>query len=220
MCSRTPTAVLATAALSVLAVGLLADPASAHGDVEVGDHEFVIGFGTEPAYAGFPNSAQVLIHHHDGDPVTEIEGKLQVEVIYGDESRTFALEPNFSPGVFGEEGDYRSWFVPTRPGRYTLRIFGRMEGEKVDAKLTSGPKTFSDVLDTGAESFPVQDPTTGELSERLARELPRVQSEVAATQSSASDDASSARTLAIAGIVVGALGLLVGGIALAASRKR
>ena len=208
------------AAIGIAVLATPAGPALAHGDVEVGEHVFVIGFGTEPAYAGFPNSAQVRISHHDGEPVNEIEGRLRVEITFGEESRTFALEPNFSPGVFGEEGDFRAWFVPTRAGRYTFRIFGRMEGERIDEEITSGPKTFSDVLDTSAESFPAQDPSTGELTERLDREVPRIRQEIASAESSVSEDATSARTLAVVAVVLGALGLLIGGIALVASRRR
>ncbi|MEX0753784.1 MAG: hypothetical protein WD206_00605 [Actinomycetota bacterium] len=208
-----------TAVLFLTVLGALTGPASAHGSASSGEHEFTIGFGTEPAYQGFPNSAQVIITHHDGEPVTKLEGELQVEVTYGDESTTIPLEPNFLPGVYGEEGDYRAWFVPSRAGQYTFRIFGELAGKRVNEELTSGPKTFSDVLDTGAESFPVQDPTTGELAERLDREVPRLNQEIVASSTSTSDEVSSARTLAIVGIVVGVLGLIVGGIALAASRK-
>jgi hypothetical protein len=185
----------------------------------VGDHEFVIGFGTEPAYQGFPNSAQVLIRHHDGEPVTTIDGELEVEVRYGDTSETFPLEPNFVPGVFGEEGDYRAWFVPSRAGEYTFRVFGELEGKKVDEELTSGPKTFSDVLDTSAESFPVQDPTTGEIAERLDREVPRMTAAIAAAEDAADEAASTARTIAIVAVILGVLGLILGAVALARTRR-
>lgn len=209
-------AAVAGAALILMICTAFAAPAWAHEGRGVGDHEFVVGFGTEPAYSGFPNSVQMVITHHDGEPVTKIEGKLQVEVSFGDASDTFTFEPNFVPGVFGEEGDYRAWFVPSRAGQYTFRIFGTMEGEKVDEEFTSGPGTFSDVEDTSAASFPTQDPNTGELSEKLDRENARLATELTTAQ----DDASSARTIAMIGVAVGAVGIVLAAVALATRKKR
>ena len=64
--------VLGTAALLA---ALAAAPASAHAERQVGRYSFVIGFGTEPAYAGQPNSLQVLISR-DGKPATDLAGQL------------------------------------------------------------------------------------------------------------------------------------------------
>jgi hypothetical protein len=36
--------------------------ASAHAEWELGPYDFAMGFGTEPAYVGFPNSVEVIIH--------------------------------------------------------------------------------------------------------------------------------------------------------------
>ena len=212
---RRAAAVTCATALALLTMVILAVPAWAHEGRGVGDHEFVVGFGTEPAYSGFPNSVQLLISHHDGEPVNEIEGKLQVEIVFGDASQTYDFEPNFVPGEFGEEGDYRAWFIPSRSGQYTFRIFGTMEGEKVNETFTSGPDTFGDVEDTSTASFPVQDPSTGELAAKAERDNTRLTAEVATAQ----DDASSARTVGMIGIVVGAVGLVLAGVALATRRK-
>ncbi|MEX2274222.1 MAG: hypothetical protein WEA10_01460 [Actinomycetota bacterium] len=207
--------IVGATALAVATMTILPTPAWAHEDRGIGDHEFVVGFGTEPAYSGFPNSVQMVISHHDGEPVNEIEGKLQAEVTLGETSETYEFEPNFVPGVFGEQGDYRAWFVPSRSGQYTFRVFGTMEGEKVDEEFTSGPDTFSDVVDTSAASFPVQDPSTGELAEKTDRENTRLEAQVATAQ----DDASSARTVGMIGIIVGAAGLILAGVALTRRRK-
>ena len=63
-CSRRP-----------LLAALAAAPASAHTEKQAGRYSFVIGFGTEPAYAGQPNSMQVIISR-DGKPATDLGDQL------------------------------------------------------------------------------------------------------------------------------------------------
>lgn len=210
-------------AASVATLGMVASaaPASAHVGREVGDHEFVVGFGEEPAYTGQPNSVQLLISHHDGESVNEIDGRLDVEVGYGDETTDLGQpEPFFVPGESGEEGDYRAWFVPTRPGAYTFRITGEMEGKKVDESFTSGPKTFSEVESPTTAGFPVRDPTTGEIAERLDREVPRLNDEIAAAADSAKNSANTALIVAVIAVLLGAAGLLFAIVAMSRGRSR
>jgi hypothetical protein len=211
------------------ALVLPAPAALAHEGRSQGDLEMVVGFGTEPAYAGQPNSVELILVH-DGEPVVDLGDTLDVEVSFGDETQGFPLEPNFAVGVFGEPGDYRAWFIPTRAGQYTFHFTGTIDGEDVDQTFTSGPRTFSDVEDPKQIQFPVQDPTNGELAERIDQEVPRLASATeeagaaagAAVDDSgaAADDASSAQTFAILAIVVGALGLAVATGALLLARKR
>jgi hypothetical protein len=221
------------AALGVVAaVLLLAAPAFAHEGRSHGDLEMVVGFGTEPAFAGQPNSVQLILHH-DGEPVVDLGDTLSVEVAFGEESMELPLEPNFAVGVYGEPGDYRAWFVPTRPGAYTFRFFGTIEGEEIDESFTSGPDTFSEVASVADAAFPTADPTNGELADRIDQEIPRITGQIdelradvaagaeAADQAAAAaDDAQSASTLAIIGIAVGAAGIAIGVGALVVARKR
>ena len=212
----------ATRALALAGVTALlvapAIPALAHGDTHVGDLELTIGFGTEPAYAGFPNSVEVLLVH-DGQPVTDAKG-LTVDVTFGDDTVTYDLEPNFAVGVYGDPGDYRAWFVPSQPGPYTFHIIGTVDGEDVDVEMTSGDDTFSEVQDTSEAAFPpVEAPSNQELADRLEADGTRVETAQAAAQQ-ASDDASSIRTIAIVGVIVGAIGLIAALAALARSRKQ
>ena len=212
----------ATRALTLAGVTALlvapAVPAFAHGDTHVGDLELTIGFGTEPAYAGFPNSVEVLLVH-DGQPVTDAKG-LTVDVTFGDDTATFDLEPNFAVGVYGDPGDYRAWFVPSQPGPYTFHILGTVDGEDVDVEMTSGDDTFAEVQDTSEAAFPpVEAPSNGELADRIEADGARVEAAQVAAQQ-ASDDASSIRTIAIVGVIVGAIGLIAALAALARSRKQ
>jgi hypothetical protein len=213
-------AIIATAA-ATLATLPLAPSAAAHEAKHVGELEMVVGFGTEPAYAGYPNSVQLLLSHHGGGPVTDLKsGDLGVEVTFGDATKDLDLEPFFEVGEFGEPGDYRAWFVPTRPGAYTFTFSGTADGQKIDESFSSGPDTFSEATSPTAEEFPVQDPTNGELAQRIDREVPRLTEGIAAAKQAAEDEASTATTIAVVAIVVGAIGLILGAVAIASARKR
>jgi hypothetical protein len=196
---------------------LSAAPALAHEERDVGKYSFAVGFGQEPAYAGIPNSVQLLLSDASGKPVTELLDELNVEVGFGDQTATYPIEPDFEVGEFGTPGDYRGWFIPTRVGRYSFHFTGSVNGQKVDETFTSGPQTFDDVEDPTSVEFPVQDPTVGELADRIGREVPRLDNsidEVRSMASQVSDDASSASTLAVIALIVGSLGVLVGIVAL------
>src|SRR6266536_2608595 len=132
-------------------------------------------------------------------------------------------------GGFGIPGDYRAFFVPTRPGDYTFHFTGTIKGTPVNESFTSGPKTFSSVDDPSSVEFPVKDPTTGELGDAVQRLQPRVDGAVAAQQRLTAenrtlrDDVDSAKSLATVALIVGgALGLIgigVGLAGLAAARR-
>jgi hypothetical protein len=215
---------------AVLLAALAAAPASAHTEKQVGKYSFVIGFGTEPAYAGQPNSLQVIISR-DGKPATDLAGQLDGlmgHAYYGSkadlklENAMMPLEPHFGDG-WGTPGDYRSFFVPTQPGTYTFSLKGKLGSQKINLAVPSGPETFGDVNDPAKTALPaVKDPTTGQLAQRLDRDATRVNGTMAAAvaaQQDAEDAAGQARMLALGGLVVGAVGLVLGGLALARSRR-
>jgi hypothetical protein len=195
---------------------LLAAPASAHEFRNVGKYNFVVGFGTEPPFSGVPNRVQLLVSEAATEkPVADIGEDLSVEVIFGDQSQPLELEPKFVVGEFGEVGDYGADFVPTRPGKYTFHFSGSIKGQDIDEDFTSSADGFSEVLDTTAESFPVKDPSTGQLNERIDRELPRIES----AASEAADDVDSAKTLTYVALGLGGLALIVALAGLGRGRK-
>jgi hypothetical protein len=214
----TAAALVAATTFTVLSAG----PALAHEERTVGPYHFAVGFGDEPAYAGLKNSVQLLADAKDR-PVTDLGDTLKVEVIYGSQSAQYPLEPDFEIGEFGTPGDYRAWFIPTRPGTYTFHFFGSIKGHKVEERFTSGPTTFSDVDDPTAVEFPVKDPTVAQVAERLSRELPRLDRGAALAASAEAADAhdtgASARTIAFVSLAVAVIGLAVGAWGLAASRR-
>jgi hypothetical protein len=209
---------------AVVLAALFAAPASAHAEKKAGNYTFVVGFGTEPAYAGAPNSLQVIISR-GGKPATDLAGqldKLKAHLYYGGkvdpkaEMVELPLEPYFGEG-WGEPGDYRSFFVPTQAGGYTVHLNGTLGAQKIDLAIPSGPETFGDVNDPAKAAFPaVKDPTTAQLAERLDREATRLtgtMAAAAAAQRSAQETADQARLLALGGLIVGAVGLIVAGLA-------
>jgi hypothetical protein len=220
--------------IAALALGLVVIPAgvaSAHEEREIGPYTVEVGFGDEPAYSGAQNSAVMFIHDtKSGDPVLDLGPTLQVQVRYGDERMDpITMEPFFEEGEFGTPGDYRAFFIPTRPGDYTFRFTGDIKGTKVDESFTSGPDTFDRVDDPSSIEFPVKDPTNGELGEAVQRLQPRVdaavagQRKVSAQVTALQDDVDSAKSQATLALVIGGvLGLIgaVTGIAgLSAARK-
>jgi hypothetical protein len=209
----------AAAILAVLLVPLLAVPASAHGEHKVGNYTFVVGFGTEPAYAGQTNSVQLMISD-GGKPVTDAKG-LKAAVSTGDaDPKEMALQPQFGQG-WGEPGDYRAFFIPTAPGAYTFRITGTLGGKKIDKSYTSGKDGFDEVTDPAEVQYPVQEPTGAQVTTRLERETARLNAAVAAEREAADEEVAGARLLATIGLAVGALGLLVAvGAGVVALRRR
>jgi hypothetical protein len=198
----------ATAAIALQPAGA----ALAHGDAHEGDLSIVVGFGVEPAYAGFPNSVQVVLEH-DGDPVRAATD-LTVEVAFGDATATFPLEP--TPG---EPGDYRAPFIPSEPGAYTFHVTGSAESETIDVEMTSGPDTFAEVQSTAEAAFPpVQAPGAEELAGRLETESDRITSAGEAA-AAAADDAAAASTTATLALILAALGVIAAIGAIVVARR-
>ena len=199
------------AVLALVLVALGATVARAHEEITVGPLQLVVGFGEEPAYTGQPNSVQVILSR-DGQPV-EARG-LEVEVSFGDASASFPLEPSFD-----SPGDFRAPFIPSQPGDYTFHVTGRVEGERIDEEVTSGPSTFSPVQDASAAAFPpVEAPSNDELASRIETESGKtavVERAAEAARSAAAD----ARSTAAIGIVVGAIGIIAAIGALAVARR-
>ena len=218
---RSSRALLVAGLVGALVV-LGANRALAHEGRKLGDLEMEVGWGTEPALAGQMNSALLLLTH-SGEPVADLGDTLEFEVSFGDQIQEFPIEPFFEQGEFGTPGDYRAWFIPTRPGQYTFHFFGTIDGEKVDETFTPGSGGFEEVESPRSIQFPVQEPSSGELAERIDRLEPRLAGsidDVETAANAAADDASSAKTLGVLGLVVGAIGLIVAVIALLAARRR
>ena len=215
----------AAAVLAVAVLTLMPGVASAHEEKHVGPYLLAVGFGTEPdAYAGYPNSVQLLLSKND-KPVVDLGDTLKVVVEFGDRSSDpMPLQPFFEIGESGIPGDYRAFFVPSQAGDYTFLITGTIHGTKVDESFSSGPKTFSSVRDISSATFPkVESPTNADLAARIQAESDRTSTALATATdaaNSAKDAADSAKTVGVVAVVVGAIALVVGVVALTGSRKK
>lgn len=205
--------------LAALAVVVGAPAASAHVERSIGSIDLEIGFGTEPAYVGQPNSVQVILSEH-GSPVVDLGDTLKVQVSFGGQQTTLPLEPNFEVGGDGEPGDYRAWFIPSQAGPYTFQLSGSVHGTKIDLSVSSGPKTFDEVTNPTEAMFPPVDaPSAQELSDRIEQDSARLAAATAET-ASAKNAADDATTVAVIGVIVGCIGIGVGVVAVILSRRR
>ena len=117
-------------ALAALTLIVGAPAALAHAQRQAGPIHMEIGFGTEPAYVGQPNSVQIILTEH-GRPVVGLGDALKVRVSFGGQQTDLPLEPNFEVGGDGTPGDYRAWFIPSQPGPYTFHLTGTVHGTQI-----------------------------------------------------------------------------------------
>lgn len=179
--------------LAVLTVG--AGTALAHEHRHVGPYELVVGWRNEPALAEQPNGLDLRVAlEEDETPVEGLEGSLQAEVIFGNQTMPLELRPRF-----GQPGSYTADIIPTRAGSYVFHITGSIEGTAVDERFDSADGEFSDVRPLAEMQFP---------------EAVRAGSEMQGSLVAAEAAANSARLFGIAGLVAGLLGLVVAGMAL------
>jgi hypothetical protein len=192
--------------LGVMTLGLAA-PAFAHVERTVGKLKFVVGWGDEPTYAGFKNSVQLILSDEKGKPITDLGDSLKVEVIFGTQTETMLLETTFDPDSGeGTPGDYRAFFIPTRPGNYTFHFTGTYKGQEIDQRFTSSPTTFDPVKDPNEVQFPAKDPSSGGLSARIIGDETRTAA-VKSTADKSKSTAGTALILSIVGLALGAMGL-------------
>jgi hypothetical protein len=106
--------------------------AFAHESITVGDYEVVYGWTGEPPIAGQLNGVEIFVTNTtNSEPAEEhIIHSLVVELTYGGEIKTLALEPGFEePGVF------RATVLPTIPGLYSLKFSGTIGETAVDTEV-------------------------------------------------------------------------------------
>jgi ABC-type antimicrobial peptide transport system permease subunit len=218
---RTLLSMLGVAVASTVMTALGTAPALAHAETDVGPYTVEIGFGTEPAFVGSPNSVEVIIHRTaSGAGVDTAANSMNATIGFGSQTMPVSLEPNFEEDSGGSPGDYRGAFVPTQPGRYTIHVSGKIGGTPIDETFTSSSTTFDEVTDPSTIEFPTQNPSVTELNEKIDREIPRIQAAASAQAAAANDSASTAKTLAVIGIVVGVIGLAVGIVGITRGRRR
>jgi hypothetical protein len=194
--------VLCGALILALALVLVAVPqgASAHErrDLGGGKYQAVVGFLTEPAYQGQLNGLSLAVtskteKNPDGSAkaIEGLDKTLKAQVLANGKTLDLTLRARF-----GQAGNYAGYFQPTAAGQYRFRIYGDINGEKIDETFESGPERFNDVESLTALQFP----------NAVAAAPADLQAQLDAAKSAAR----TAQLIAIAAVVVGALGLAVG----------
>lgn len=162
-------------------------PALAHEHRTTDDGlELTFGWWSEPAISGEPNGPEIQIvlvasddmemeateeadgehaegveeHHAESTPVEDAE--LQVEVTFGDQSRTVAMRP-----AWGQPGRYVADIMPMLPGDYRFRVFGTAGGFEIDETFDSADGGFSSVEPASDIQFPIAPPSNQELLELI-----------------------------------------------------
>ncbi len=173
--------------------------ASAHITKAVGPLRVSLGWGNEPAIAGLQNFVEVGVTESSGEPVSS--ATLEVQVASAGARITLPVRPA------EEAGSYAATLIPTRPGTYSFHLTGEARGHQIDVMATCSEATFDCVIPSSEVEFPIKDPSTAELAQRLSRQLPRAEQH--------GDGADQARVLAIA-----ALGLAAVAVAIALRGRR
>ena len=171
---------------------LYSQPALAHSRVEVGPYVIIVGWRAEPAIVGERNALVIEILDQDDNPVTGVDGTMDLEVEYG--GRTFRSNLSATP----TDGYYTAEIFPTVRGQYAVHLFGFIEDEDVDVVVEP-----EEVFDASRIQFPEAAPA--------ARDL---QADIATLQA----DLQAARTMAYIGLGIGVLGVALAAFSLI--RKR
>jgi hypothetical protein len=207
------------AAVLVLAVSAIA---SAHVVKQFGAYSIALGWLSEPTYVGEQNAIVAIVTDAKGAAVNDLaSGDLTVTVSAGGQTTAaLPLNPSYDPDTgLGTPGEYFADLIPTIPGDYTFHLAGKVRDTAVDETATSSDTTFNAVEDPATIQFPAKVPTTVEISTKLDKLDPRVQTAAdaasAATDAvkSASDAASAAQTAASEASSQASQALLVGGLA-------
>src|SRR6266516_4805224 len=113
-------ALASAAAVSALFIAATAAPASAHVLKTVGPYHLLIGFGSEPTYAGEQNSVFLqLTNARTGAAIVDegLGDTLKVEVGFGTQTKLLPLVSSFDPDSGqGTRGVYNAYFIPAVRG--------------------------------------------------------------------------------------------------------
>jgi hypothetical protein len=184
----------------------VAGNASAHVTKVSGPFEVEMGWGNEPAIAGFENFVEVAVSDRSGAPVSAGADALDVQVSFGDARVSLPLLPDEEPG------ELRAALVPTRPGTYAFHITGTLRGREVDLASTCSEATFDCVVPVSDVEFPVKDPSISDIAQRLSRELPRAEQ--------SRDTADQAQGIAIVAVALAAVAFAIAVVVGLRSRRK
>ena len=155
---------MATVVVVVASLLLFSGHAYGHERRNVGPYQFVVGWLTEPAFAGNTNGLDLRVTDtRTNTPVEGLEKTLTAAVSAGGVA---ALSLTLT-ARFGTPGAYNGHFVPTTSGAYVFDIRGKIAAQDVSEKFESGPGRFNDVETTTALQYPTKVPVADDLAKKL-----------------------------------------------------
>lgn len=160
-------AALAATTLIASALVLSATVAEAHERRAVGPYQLVVGWLSEPAFAGTMNPASLRVTDTRATPPKPVEGledTLRAEIFHAGLGTPLKLAFR---DIHGQPGSYAADFVPTKEGSYTFRIVGKIETLDIDERFESGPGRFDEVGSLAALQYPERVPVGADLTRRL-----------------------------------------------------
>ncbi|HEV8534104.1 MAG TPA: hypothetical protein VGR87_00055 [Candidatus Limnocylindria bacterium] len=159
-------AAMAAIAVVVSSFAISSNIALGHERRTVGHYQFVVGFLSEPAFAGAINGIELSVTdtRANNKAVEGVEKTLGADVTSG------GLQPLAITLAtrFGQPGHYAGYFMPTKNGTYIFHFKGKVENTDVDEKFESGPGRFNDVQSTTDLQYPTKVPTGADLAASLA----------------------------------------------------
>lgn len=175
--------------------------------------ELSVGWKSEPPFAGQKNGLDLRVeritntpadpgdcHHEEGDAhghggaFTAIKEKVATGVL-GNVTVTYTIAGHTYPdtpaeteafdfrAAFGAPGSYTGEILPTREGKYTIRIQGSIDGIPLDVSVVP-----HEILPPSSIMFPQEDLTAEEASAKIAKlegDLAAVRQEVSAMKTAA-----------------------------------
>ncbi len=161
--------------VSLLLMAFALFPVSAHEGREVGDYEIELGWQIEPAYTGQVNELEIdIVVAKTTEGVAGAEETLQAEVTFGPAKKILKLEPDPD-----NAGHYSTRLIPTRPGDYTFRLFGKINDTSVDESFSAAEGQFSTVEPVSDLQFPDAEISLADLQTQITA----LQAQIAVLQS-------------------------------------
>jgi hypothetical protein len=126
-------AVLAVALAALLPAAVYADPVERH----AGGYTLTVDWAEDPPYLEDGNAIAVRVVDAAGQPVSGLENELglEVDITVDPVTRTSALDVRPS---LDEPGVYEGVFAPPVIGKYDFRVFGSINGTKIDERFVTG----------------------------------------------------------------------------------
>jgi hypothetical protein len=133
----------------------------AHQTITVGDYSVEYGWVNEPAVAGQPNAVVINLTSAQTQAAAIDVSAFTVQAVFGGQNKALTLQP------LGENtpGQYIAPITPTRPGKYTIHLGGKIGTTAFNTDVQPEEVQTADVV-----QFPVVE--AGQLANTTAGSAP------------------------------------------------